>query len=781
MEKSSKVKISTMLFGLSLVSSTSVFASALHTEKTNISIPRTEAVINVDGVMQEDVWKKAKKISINNITYPQENEVSPVRTEAWVIEDGETLYVAFKAFDPNPEAIRAVLSDRDKNWNDDLVGIKIDSFNDHTLAYQFFINPLGTQTDSIENELTGRESSAWNGIWDSAGNITDEGYVVEVAIPLRILNFNDGLDMQKWGFELVRFYPRDERYRISNMKVDQGNNCWVCQMPTIEGFQGAKQGKNLTVVPTFVSGISQDRDITSDISPVEIGEWNSTSNTQVGLDVKWGITPDVTLNATINPDFSQVEADSGQLNVNNTFALFTPEKRAFFLANEDYFKTPVDLVYTRNIQAPSYGGKVTGKLDDHSFAAFVADDESSLFLLPGNLGSNLFEIEENTTNAAFRYNYIVNDDWNVGATSTVRENDAYHNYLTSIDTKFQPDDNNRFDVQIMHSDTYLADEFVLDIKDSGDYSDEQALRADSINGTDTAFRLDYRHNNKDWFFRASHFNIGEAFRADLAFFNNTDNVKSVLGGGYIWRGDESNWWTRFEIQGDIDRTENQNGEKIEEEAELFVNVRGPMQSFIRHGVVVRNKVGNRIDTSTLSIEGNTELFKEQELRSWVEFRPQSNIWLGNFIKIGENLDYSNSRLSDVFAWEPRITLNLGKHLETRLTYKYNTMEFAGDEVFTANLIDLRMNYQFNIRSFLRLSVVGFDIDRNLENYKEDVRDDFNKSYKSIASQLLFSYKVNPQTLFFIGYSEGGYQSNELTKVTNDKRSVFLKMSYAWML
>lgn len=781
MEKSFRVKLSTMLFGLSLFSSSHLSASVLHNAETNISIPRTNKIINVDGVIDEAAWRHAKKFTINNITYPQENKRSPVKTEALVIEDGGTLYVAFKAFDPNPEEIRAVLSDRDKNWNDDLVGIKIDSFNDHALAYQFFINPLGTQTDSIENELTGRESSAWNGIWDSAGTITEDGYIVEVAIPLRILNFNDSLDMQKWGFELIRFYPRDEKYRISNMSVDQGNHCWVCQMPTIEGFEGAKQGKNLTVVPTFVSGLSQSREITSDSTPPIIGEWEDTTNTQVGLDVKWGITPDITLNATINPDFSQVEADSGQLNVNNTFALFTPEKRSFFLANEDYFKTPVDLVYTRNIQAPSYGGKVTGKLEEHSFAAFVADDESSLFLLPGNLGSNLYEIEDETTNAAFRYNVMLNDDWNVGATSTIRENSVYHNYLTSVDTKFQPDDNNRLDIQIMHSDTYLDELYVNDIANSGDYSDEQALRAADINGTDTAYRIDYSHNNKDWFFRASHFNIGEAFRADLAFFNNTDNVKSVLGGGRIWRGDESNWWTRFEIQGDIDQTSNQAGEKIEEEAEIFVNLRAPMQSFIRNGLVVRNKVGNRIDTSTLAIDGNTEMYKEKEFRSWMEFRPVSNIWLGNFLKVGENLDYANSRLSDVFVFEPRVNFNIGKHLETRISYKYNTMEYGGDTVFTANLLDLRMNYQFNIRSFLRLSIVGFDIERNLENYKPEVRDDYTDNYKSVAGQLLFSYKVNPQTLFFIGYSEGGYQIDELSKLTSDNRSVFLKMSYAWIM
>lgn len=781
MDKSFSTKLTPLLFGLSLFTIDSSFANTLHTEQTNINIPRTDSIVTVDGVLDEPLWNNAKRIVVNNITYPHENKRSPVHTEAFIVEDGDTLYVAFKAFDPNPQHIRAMLTDRDKNWNDDLVGIKIDSYNDHALAYQFFINPLGTQTDSIENELTGRESSSWNGIWDSAGKINSDGYTVEVAIPLRILNFNDGLDLQKWGFELVRFYPRGDRLRISNMKVDQGNSCWICQMPTVEGFAGAKQGNNLAVVPTFVSGITEERDIESDSTPPVIGEWQDSKNTQVGIDVEWGITPDVTFNATINPDFSQVEADSGQLNVNNTFALFTPEKRSFFLANEDYFKTPVDLVYTRNIQAPSYGAKLTGKLDNHSFAGFIADDESSLFLLPGNLGSNLYEIEEETKNAAFRYNYIMNQSFNIGATATVRENDSYSNHVSSIDTKFQPDDNNRFDLQIMHSDTFLADTFVNDITSSGDYSDEQALRAEQINGTDTSYRFQYEHTNRDWFFEFSHMDIGEAFRADLAFLNNSDHVKTVAGGGLIWRGNDDDWWTRITLEGDIDVTKNQRGEELEREGEMFFSINGPLRSFIRHGIVARQKVGNRIDSTILDIDNNTNTFDEKEFRSWIEFRPLQSIWLGNFFKFGEHLDYSNARLSDTFLWEPSVTFNIGRHLETKLVYKYNTMEYNNQEVFTANLLDLRMNYQFNIRSFMRLSLVGYDISRNLDNYLPEIRNDYSNEYKSLAAQLLFSYKVNPQTLFFVGYSDGGYQSGELSKITKDKRSVFLKMSYAWIM
>lgn len=750
------------------------------------SIPKTTSTIKIDAELNDKAWLNAHRVEMNNVTWPDDNVPAPVRTEAFVIEDGETLYVAFKAYDPEPEKIRAFLTDRDNNWRDDRVGLKIDTYNDSALAYQFFINPLGTQTDAIENELTKQESASWDIIWDSAGKITEFGYVVEIAIPLRNLNFNEDLDIQSWGMEFVRFYPRDKELRISNTNIDHDNSCWICQMVTVTGFEGAKQGNNFTAVPTFVSGVSENRDLD------ETRSWDKTENSDIGLDVKWGITPDITLNATLNPDFSQVEADSGQLNVNNTFALFTPEKRAFFLSNQDYFATPVNLIYTRNINAPDYGAKVSGKLGSHSFGAFVADDATTSFLMPGNMSSSLYKIEEESTNAALRYRYAINDEMAIGTTVTVRDSDSYHNYLYSLDGKYKPSDSDTFDIQIMSSDTKVSDDLLMDIRNefkdeieqpNGDIEigGEQYLRTDSLNATGKSYRLAYRHENKDWFFRASHNNISEDFRADLAFFNNADYIKNVIGGGRTWRSTGATWYDRYEIEGDWDRTTNQDGEQIEQEGEIFFNIWGPKQYFIRHGLVARERAAGRVDETSLRINDNIYQFKEKEFRSWIEFKPNSNLWFGNFFKVGENIDFANKQLADSFAFEPRVDWNINTHLSAKLSYKYNQLAKSGSTLYTAKLTDFRLTYQFSIRSFLRLSMVHFDIDRNLENYNEDIREDYSSTYKSLASQLLYSYKLNPQTLFFIGYSDGGYQDDDLDKITKDTRNVFLKLSYAWVL
>ncbi|MDU0111852.1 DUF5916 domain-containing protein [Psychrosphaera aquimarina] len=769
-----KIRIKSILFSLLTLPFMAISSEIITTNTThlsNLQVPKTDKKIKVDAHIDEAIWQKALKIELNNVTWPYENTRAPVKTEAYVIENGDTLYVAFKAFDPKPHEIRARLTDRDKNWGDDRVAIKIDTYNDHALAYQFFINPLGTQSDVLENELTKSESSSWDVIWDSAGRITKFGYIVEVAIPLRTLNFNDQLDIQQWGMEFVRFYPRDTQLRISHMEIDHDNSCFICQMPTLQGFKGAKQGKNLSFVPTFVSGSSEYRDLS------ETNDWDTETNTDVGLDIKWGITPDTTLNATFNPDFSQVEADSGQLNVNNTFALFTPEKRSFFLANEDAFSTPVDLIYTRNINNPDFGAKLAGKVDQHSFAGFIANDKSTTFILPGNLGSSLYELDEESTNGAFRYRYAVDKETLIGATSTLRNSDSYSNIITSIDGKYKLTDSDTFNVQIMNSTTDI-DSYIIDDMKTGDYGDEQALRAETLNNSDTSYEIDYRHENKDWFVRLTRQDIGKDFRADLAFFNNTDYIKNIVGGGYNWHGNTDDWWSRIQVNGDWDISTNQDGDKIEEEFEIYFSVNGPKQSYVRPGIVIRENTSSRIDTSVLSLKDNTYVFDEKMFTFWGEFQATADIWFGNYFETGKRIDYANNQLVDSFSMEPGFNWNINTRTQSNLTFNYRTLSKGGSNLLVAKLTDYRLSYQFSIRSFLRLSIVYADISRNLDLYNNP--DDYNATYKSLSTQLLYSYKVNPQTLFFVGYSDGGYQDDALEDITKDSRSVFLKMSYAWL-
>ncbi|TGE78100.1 hypothetical protein C7Y70_17165 [Pseudoalteromonas sp. KS88] len=754
-----------------------------------IKLPYIPQSATVDGKLDEPSWKQARKIVIDNVTWPYENTKSPVNTNVYVYENGETLFIGFDAQDSNPEDIRAFYRDRDAAWDDDLVGLKIDSYNNSQLAYQFFINPLGVQQDSIENELTKSESSSWDGIWDSVGIIHENGYTVEVAIPLRVLNFDDSIANKTMAMEFLRFLPRSERLRISSMQIDHGNNCWICQMPSYIGFEQAKQGNNVAVIPSVVTGKSENRDIDA----TEVGEWQADQNTEVSLDVKWGITPDITLNATINPDFSQVEADVAQLSVNNNFSLFFPEKRAFFLDNADYFASTLNLIHTRNIAEPDYGTKITGSKNGHTFAGFVANDSQTNVLIPGNLGSSLVSFDSKSENAALRYRYDFASALSLGSTITHRQSDDYQNSVLSIDGKFKPTVNDTFLLQVLKSDTQYSDEFINELCDGESCLDadpepceinqdcdfnEGVLRVlNQHKQSGTGYFVKYEHDEKYWRAFADYQYRDADLRADLGFISQVDFQKFTTGGEYRWYGEKHNWWNRANWYADWDITHNENNELLEKEAQTSFSVNGPLQSYFELSMEHRNRTGLRHDKSRLDIDNNTDLFSENGIGLYSNFKPKAGLFASLYMYTGNAVDLANNRVGNKLRIRPILNMNLGKHFEIRLRHTYEKLDANGRDVFTANLSDVRLTYQFNVNSFLRLAVIYTDLERNKSNYIEDV----DSQYKKLATQLLYSYKLNPQTVFFAGYSDTGYQDDELSSITKEQRTLFAKFSYAWLL
>ena len=731
-----------------------------------ITIPKISDTLVIDADLSEPAWQQATPVEILYETRPAENTPASVKTTAYVMENGEYFYISFVAEDPDPTQIRAFYRDRDKIWDDDNVGIKLDTYNDNKLAYQFFINPFGVQSDSIENEITKMESDAWDGIWHSAGKITETGYQVEVAIPLRMLNFNDQLDLQTWKIELLRFYPRDVRHRLSSNKIERANPCWICQMSPATGFAGAKQSNHFTLVPALVMGASQQREVTAQNS----GDWRTENNLEPSLDVKWGITPDISLNATLNPDFSQVEADEAQVSVNDTFALFFNEKRAFFLDNADYFASPLDLVYTRNVSSPDAGVKLTGRDQQQSFAFFAANDKSTTFIVPGNISSDIAFLDEKSENAVLRYRNDVTPELSMGWISTLRQAEDYHNFVHGLDLKYQWNDQNKLIAQVLHSDTEYPAMLATQL------GGEAALRVSGSDFSGVTKYLDYQHENRDWRWYSRYQAMGNEFRADMGYQPQTDYTKQTHGGSYQWYSDSA-WWNRLQLWGDWDITHNTAGELLEKEAQMEVQLWGASQSYGFIGLTNRDRVGSRFDQDRLVVDGNSQLFTEQTFSLGGEMQPYSGVYFGLETEIGKKLDFRNNRLGDGVEIAPELKWNVDAHLQIQARHIYRTLDADAAKVFTANLTDLRLSYQFSVRSFLRLALIYSDIEQNPLNNNREVT----ARSKTLGSQLLYSYKLNPQTLFFAGYSDNAFSDDEVQDLTRAERSVFMKFSYAWML
>lgn len=707
-------------------------------------IPRIDAPLQADGRADEPAWAGAAVFELAYETRPGDNTPPAARTVARVLYTEDALWLSFRAEDPDPTAIRAFLRDRDALWNDDFVGFELDTFDDQRRAYGFYVNPLGVQADLIAEEATGNEDTSWDGLWTSAARITEDGYEAELKIPFATLRFPPGEATQRWGLRLLRIRPREFRYTYASARIERGARCNLCGLQKIEGFAGARQGRNLEIVPTLTVRHAETR------RPG--GGWDSEgTEIEPGLDVSWAPSPNLTLNATLNPDFSQVESDEAQLDLNTSFALFFPEKRPFFLEGADYFNSPLNIVYTRQIADPDIGLRVTGRSGRHAYGAVVAQDAVTQVLLPGALGSNFAVLEQDADVAIgrWRYDFAANADGrqaSLGAIATWRSGSDYRSALAGVDGRWQRGAHT-WTGQWLRSDTRYP--VALGQADDTPAGDALVVR--------------YNFGNRHWNANVSHTDIDPGFRADLGFVGQVGYRKSVAGGSRVWYGREGAKITRVSLYADWDITHRADGQLLERELEANLFLAGPRQSEVSLSGLSRVRFwrGDLFDERWLSLYGEITLFPRLEG--------------GLFLRRGTQLDLAAARTGTVEQIEPWVGVDLGRGINLNLSYSTQRLQRDGGTAFRTRVLDGRFSWQLDPRQRLRLSVQGSEVMRDPTLYTGAVR----RRGRDLAAQLLYAYKLNPRSALYAGYSHGGYSDDLQTSLTDGSRSLFLKLSYAW--
>ena len=278
------------------------------------NISRALGDITIDGLLDDQGWQGTNIINDFYEFMPGENIAPIVNTEAFVTYDDENFYVAIKCYD-DPSNIRAHISKRDRLRNDDYAGFSIDTYGDANRAVWLNVNPLGIQEDG--QTVGSNEESSFDMIFDAAAIITDEGYQIEVAVPFSSLRFPNK-EEQTWRFLVFRSHPRDDFMRkMASGKLDRNNPCLLCQFGYLKGIRGIKSNRSIEFLPSIVS--TQSRELDSN-NVFQENDFNS----DLALGIKIPIGQTTTIEVAINPDFSQIEADVTQFDVNNNFALSYP-------------------------------------------------------------------------------------------------------------------------------------------------------------------------------------------------------------------------------------------------------------------------------------------------------------------------------------------------------------------------------------------------------------------------------------------------------------------------
>jgi hypothetical protein len=297
---------------------------------------------------------------------PDDGKPASSETKAWLAYDNENLYVIFVCRSPAGE-LRARYTKRDDIFADDFVGILLDTFHDRQHAFEFFANPFGIQLDGLNTEGQG-DDWKFDTYWKSEGRIIKDGYAVRLAIPFKSLRFTS-MDMQTWGFAFFRNIPARNENSFWPPVTNRVSG-FVPQFGDVDGFDTISPGRNIRLIPYIAGSGAHLLDQPPDQPPL----FRTNRDVRVGMDAKLVIHESLTLDATINPDFSQVESDDPQVTVNQRFEVFFPEKRPFFLENASYFQTPEDLFFSRRIGDPLGGVRLTGRIGRWSIGFLAGAD-----------------------------------------------------------------------------------------------------------------------------------------------------------------------------------------------------------------------------------------------------------------------------------------------------------------------------------------------------------------------------------------------------------------------
>jgi len=349
-------------------------------KQLDVRIPRFEAQVRIDGVLDEPVWNRAAMLTGFSQYRPVDGRPAEDSTAVLVWYAPDAIYFGIRAFERHGAVVRATLADRDNIDSDDNVAILLDTYLDHRRATMFAVNPLGVQQDGVWSD--GVAAGAAGGpsaggrfdatidlnpdyVYESRGRVTDRGYEVEVRIPFKSLRYQSG-DPQDWGIQIVRAVQHSG-YEETWTPAVRASASFLIQAGRLVGLTALRRGLVLDLTPEFTTKV--------DGAPTTPG-YDYRGTPEVAGNVRWGVTQNLGATATAHPDFSQVEADIGQVTLNQRFALFYPEKRPFFLEGLEQFDTPNSLIYTRRIAQPVFGAKLAGKVGGLGVAYLGAVDNS---------------------------------------------------------------------------------------------------------------------------------------------------------------------------------------------------------------------------------------------------------------------------------------------------------------------------------------------------------------------------------------------------------------------
>lgn len=709
-----------------------------------VVVPSTEAPPEVDGRLEEAVWEEAATVELAWEWFPADNGRPPVQTTCRLLAGPRALHVACRAADAAPAQIRAHYTERDAAGGDDQIVVLLDPAGTSRRGYRFAVSALGVQSDALYGEGEDADDT-WDATWASAGRITADGYAVELAIPYRALRpeagggrAGDPGAARAWGLIIERSWPRSAAVRIGSVPLDRDDGCLLCQAQPLAGLHALPTGHGARLQPTLTATRSEtDADATSDVSAGISGRWSPSATTRLAL--------------TLNPDFSQVEADAAEFEINRRFALSFPEKRPFFLDDADFFDASEDLLFTRSIVDPVAGAKLTWKRGAHAAGTFATLDRVNSRILPGNQGSRRVSTDREVTGLVGRYRLDLPNSSSVGVLATGRFAGDYHAAVAAADATFRFGRSHRLGLLLAAS--HADDEPEVE---------DLTGRAGGFAGGRWNARYDL--DTRDWEAEAGFRGFTPGFRSDAGLLQRVDLLGPEFQVTRLIRSGDVGWYDLMAVEVEGQRFTDFAGRVIDEKIEIGGGWAGPLQTVVEASHAWRREAFG------------TELFALQVTEVEAEFRPSGVMGADAALVFGDEIDADNARLGQGLQVGAGLQLLLGRSFRVSLAQRLNRLTIPAGEVFRAWLSEARFEYHFGLHLFLRTILQYRRVARDVELWVEPVEPESNRLF----AQVLLSYELTPQTVVFAGYA-GTTTDFEGLDLAPQQRSFFLKLGYGWQI
>lgn len=700
---------------------------------------KVEKVPVLDGKLEDDVWNIDPIIKKDFITYwPVNGDLLPHKTFVWAAYDLDNLYFAFYCFDPDPGQIKTSVCKRDRMWNDDWIGLGLDAIGNRQGLYELFVNPNGIQGDKIRLASTGVDDSVdW--VWYSGAQIVKDGYIVEIKIPLKNIRFQSGKNVEM----AILFYRKISRLGLEGSwpEVPVGQGFLNSALKII--YDKLNHQHKIEILPSVTSGSIWSRQ-----SPQK---WSSAdTNNELGISLKYGITSSITAEATLNPDFSQVESDTFQVQVNRRYPIFYTEKRPFFMESSNLFNVAGTggesnlrtAVHTRKIVDPQWGGKLTGEVGNTTFAFLGAGDKWAGREYEGEEDVNPY-LGLNANYMIGRVKYSLGGENYIGALYSGKELAESYNRVIGSDFRFM--------FWKHHS---LYGNFLYSFSN-------QPFEEGKFNGCSLNLTWTYNTKPLEALLLAEHFD--KNFNMDTAFYERTGITSIYYYFCPLWYLDPGAFpWIR----------------KIRTFTWGFYthDWKTGMDDYFTQIVVQPFMKWNgwfRLDYNLWGESWGGVTYKKKFFRIWSGMQVTKWMTFYTRLRVGDSIYYDNENhfMGDYISWFTELNLQPTDNFNQYFSYTYETLKnpVTEESQYNVHIIQSKTTYQFDKHFFIR-ALIQYDSFREV-----------------VLTDLLASFTLIPGTVLHLGYGSLHenleWNNNKWLVDTNygkyyqRSQSLFFKVSY----